>query len=68
MAEKALEEVYNERKDWTYFNSVWPPTSKFLRDHANFQATIEEARLVDFWRERGDPDLCRTVGNTFECD
>jgi hypothetical protein len=23
--------------------------------------------LVDFWRQRGWPDLCRPVGDTVEC-
>ncbi len=68
MAEEALDEIYSEKKDWNYYNAVWPPASRFLRQHPNFQATIKEARLGDFWRKRGDPDLCRSVGDTFECD
>jgi len=68
MPEEALAEVHNHEKNWTYFTSVWPPASQFLREHPNFQAAIEEAGLVDFWRERGDPDLCRSVGDRFECD
>jgi hypothetical protein len=30
---------------------------------------VREAGLVDYWKARGWPDLCRPIGaNDFECD
>jgi len=40
-----------------------------LRKTERFQSLVRKAGLVDYWRERGWPDLCRPVGaDDFVCD
>jgi len=40
-----------------------------VRKTATFKAWAREIGLVDYWRARGWPDLCRPVGaDDFECD
>jgi len=41
-------------------------------DHDNLAnpalpAFFEEIGMADYWRQFGDPDYCRSVGETFEC-
>jgi hypothetical protein len=40
-----------------------------VRKTERFKKLMRDARLVDYWRERGRPDLCRpTAGDDFVCD
>jgi hypothetical protein len=40
-----------------------------VRGTERFKRLVREAGLVDYWKARGWPDLCRPVGvNDFECD
>ncbi|MGE4063251.1 MAG: hypothetical protein AB7E79_07765 [Rhodospirillaceae bacterium] len=53
----------------TAFSHVWYPAFADLRKTSRFKKVMREAKLVDFWRARGWPDLCRPVGaDDFECD
>jgi TolB-like protein/DNA-binding SARP family transcriptional activator len=48
---------------------LWIPTYAAVRKTERFKAFAREAGLVDYWRARGWPDLCRPVGDDdFECD
>jgi hypothetical protein len=47
----------------------WDPLYAPLRKTERFKTLMRDAGLVDYWRERGWPDLCRPVGaDDFVCD
>jgi hypothetical protein len=49
--------------------SVWVPGESAIRKTERFKALMREFGLVDYWRERGWPDLCQPVGaGDFVCD
>jgi tetratricopeptide (TPR) repeat protein len=51
------------------FVPPWLPKELELRKTARFKALMRNAGLVDYWRARGWPDLCRPVGaDDFVCD
>jgi hypothetical protein len=48
---------------------LWDPIHAPARKMERFKAYVRKAGLVDYWRARGWPDLCRPVGaNDFVCD
>jgi tetratricopeptide (TPR) repeat protein len=47
----------------------WSPPYQNVRKTARFKAYLRNTGIVDYWRARGWPDLCRPVGaDDFECD
>jgi adenylate cyclase len=38
---------------------IWSPTDRTFREHPGFMQLAEREGLIDFWRERGFPDVCR---------
>ena len=47
----------------------WHPSFAALRKTERFKDLMRTAGLVDYWRERGWPDLCHPVGpDDFACD
>ncbi len=50
-------------------NARWGPLSAPVRKTERFKAYARKAGLVDYWKARGWPDLCRPVGtDDFVCD
>jgi hypothetical protein len=50
-------------------NSIWYPAYPAARKMERFKAYVRAAGHVDYWRERGWPDLCRPQGaDDFVCD
>jgi TolB-like protein len=50
-------------------NEMWQPAYAPARKTERFKAWARRAGLVDYWRARGWPDLCRSVGaDDFVCD
>ena len=50
-------------------NILWLPDIAPLRKTERFKAYMRNTGLVDYWRARGWPDLCKPVGaNDFACD
>ncbi len=50
-------------------DSVWYPSAAPLRKTERFKTLMRNAGLVDYWRARGWPDLCRPIGaDDFVCD
>jgi adenylate cyclase len=48
---------------------VWEPQNVPLRKTERFKAFVRKAGLLDYWRAKGWPDLCRPQGaDDFECD
>ncbi len=48
---------------------LWHSSYAAVRKTERFKAYASSAGLVDYWRERGWPDLCRPMGaNDFVCD
>jgi len=48
---------------------IWLPEYAPLRKTERFKAFVGKAGLVDYWRARGWPDLCRPAGaDDFTCD
>ena len=50
---------------YTFF---WFPHAKTLRQRSGFRKVMEQRGFLALWRERGWPDLCHPVGESFECD
>jgi TolB-like protein/tetratricopeptide (TPR) repeat protein len=49
--------------------SIWMPAFEEVRRLPGFDALLRDAGLVDLWRERGWPDLCRPLEDGgFTCD
>ena len=47
---------------------IWEPHAAPMRNTERFKTLVRKLGLVDYWRLRGWPDLCRPVGaNDFEC-
>jgi TolB-like protein len=67
-------EFYEDNAASGYFSSaalsrVWHPSYAPARRSERFKALMRRAGLVDYWRARGWPDLCRPVGaDDFECE
>ncbi len=50
------------------FRDPWAPSSASLRKTERFKAFARQTGWVDYWRARGWPDACQTVGaNDFAC-
>ena len=48
---------------------LWHPELSPLRKTERFKAFARKAGLVEYWRARGWPDLCRPMGaDDFVCD
>jgi len=48
---------------------LWAPSYAPVRNTERFKAFVRAAGLVDYWRVRGWPDLCRPVGaDDFACE
>lgn len=46
----------------TYQMVFWQPESHALRQHPAFQTYLRRSGLLEFWREHGWPDVCRSDG------
>jgi TolB-like protein len=48
---------------------LWQPYSAPLRKTERFKALMRKVGLVDYWRAKGWPDLCKpTTGDDFACE
>jgi TolB-like protein/DNA-binding SARP family transcriptional activator len=70
--DRALD-IYESRVNIGYtgalMNWLWSGPFQSLRKTNRFKTLVRSAGMVDYWRERGWPDLCRPVGaNDFACD
>jgi TolB-like protein len=62
--ENALKE-----RDYRPLLYIWWPTPSGVRKTDRFKTLVRNAGLVDYWRAKGWPDLCRPVGaDDFVCD
>jgi TolB-like protein len=70
----ALDRVmeYQERNleiQYTIDRDLWLPEFAQVRKTQRFKSFVRKIGLVDFWRARGWPDLCRPMGtDDFVCD
>jgi len=49
--------------------SLWAPQYAPVRKTERFKTYVRKAGMVDYWRARGWPDLCRPIGaDDFVCD
>lgn len=54
--------------DDTVFTLFWQPFGEPLRQHPDFKRLMHENGFVELWEKEGYPEMCRPVGDTFECD
>jgi hypothetical protein len=68
--ERALEEPEElERRGLSGTRDVWWYAPSSVRKTERFKTLVRNAGLVDVWRARGWPDLCRPIGaDDFECE
>ncbi len=55
--------TFNAALQW-----VWGPRGRFIRQSVEFRDFAERTGLVEFWSDRGWPDLCRPMDSSFICD
>jgi TolB-like protein/Flp pilus assembly protein TadD len=56
-------------RDTTTLSTLWYGNFAVSRNDPRIRAELERIRMVDLWRERGWPDLCRPAGDDdYECD
>ena len=69
--ERFLDALEYQAKTGTLFFPVWPdiwhPALAAARKTQQFKQLVREGGLVDYWRAKGWPDVCRAVGSDFEC-
>jgi hypothetical protein len=46
---------------------LWFPVFRDMRRLPQFKEVVRAEGLVEYWREAGWPDLCRPLGEDFEC-
>jgi len=62
--EKSLKEG-----NYSGLGRVWWPMPSSVRKTERFKTLVRNAGLVDYWKARGWPDLCKPVGtNDFACE
>ena len=60
---------YNLEIQYTIDRDLWLPEFAQVRKTQRFKSFVRKIGLVDFWRARGWPDLCRPMGtDDFVCD
>jgi len=65
-AEQSLEAGFGDVQGQ---RSFWSPANAPVRKTERFKAYVRRAGLVDYWRARVWPDLCRPVGSDdFVCE
>jgi len=58
-----------DHKDPLALVSLWSPEFAQVRKTERFKAWVRKSGLVDYWKARGWPDLCRPIGtDDFVCD
>jgi hypothetical protein len=73
-APERVMEFYTDEIRAGYFQPIsttwfWHPSYAAVRKTAAFKMFLKDAGLVEYWRARGWPALCRPVGtNDFTCD
>ena len=73
-APERVMEFYTDEVRAGYFQPIsttwfWHPSYAPVRKTAAFKAFLKDAGLVDYWRARGWPALCRPAGTSdFTCD
>jgi hypothetical protein len=71
--ERILEE-HERNAEVGYFQAInsavlWHSVYAAVRMTERFKSYVRKVGLVEYWRARGWPDLCRPVGaDDFECD
>jgi TolB-like protein/tetratricopeptide (TPR) repeat protein len=71
MPERMLEWPESTMKEGDYrpIQFAWWPTPSSVRKTERFKTLVRNAGLVDYWKARGWPDLCKPVGaNDFTCE
>jgi adenylate cyclase len=67
--EKALEFYEQGAPDILDIAYLWHPTYAPVRKLERFKVFLRQQGLIEYWRERGWPDVCRPVGaDDFECE
>jgi tetratricopeptide (TPR) repeat protein len=69
--ERMLEwpETAMKQGDYRPMSFVWWPTPSSVRKTERFKTLVRNAGLVDYWKARGWPDLCKPAGaNDFACE
>ncbi len=71
-ASRVLEQYERESEagffNYAYISLLWHPSYAPVRKTERFKAYVRKAGLVDYWRARGWPDLCRPMGtDDFVC-
>jgi hypothetical protein len=51
-----------------FFGFLWHPSFAVVRKTERFKALMKNARMVEYWQQRGWPNYCRPAGDAdFVC-
>jgi len=56
-----------ENNEYWYWPNVWNRNCQAIWASPEFPAFVEEAGLVEYWRQVGWPGVCRPEGDSFAC-
>jgi len=60
-------EFTKEVDTYWYWPNVWMKSCGNIWESDMFPAFVEDAGLLEYWRDKGWPDACQPVGETIEC-
>ena len=67
LAMTSFEETFASSPEQVY--AIWRPVYRDMRKLPRFKEFVRQIGLVDYWKQYGWPDVCRSFGeNDFECD
>ena len=53
---------------WWLFGAIWTPELSGWRRSDSFEEYVRVTNLLDYWKVRGWPDLCRPDGDGIACE
>jgi tetratricopeptide (TPR) repeat protein len=53
---------------WTSLFWLWLPVFDEARQLESFKQLLRESGIVDFWQQKGWPEVCQPAGDSFECN
>ncbi|MES2623638.1 MAG: winged helix-turn-helix domain-containing protein [Pseudomonadota bacterium] len=52
---------------WTSLYLLWLPVFDDARELDSFKLLMQDSGIIDFWKQRGWPEVCQPVGDSFTC-
>jgi tetratricopeptide (TPR) repeat protein len=53
---------------WTSLFWLWLPVYDEVRELESFRTLLKDSGIVEFWQQKGWPEVCQPSGDSFVCD